>query len=795
MRISEQWLREWVNPPLNTQQLAEQLTMAGLEIETISPVAGKFTNVVIGKVITASPHPDADRLRVCQVDVGQTELLTIVCGAANVRADLKVAVALIGANLPGDFTIKAAKLRGVSSQGMICSASELNIEASGDGIMELAADAPIGTDFRRWSQLDDHVLDVHITPNRGDCLSIAGLARELAALNQCAITAVAINPISATITDQLPIRVHAPEACPRYLGRVIRNINPDAQTPPWMSERLRRSGINRIHPVVDVTNYILLELGQPLHAFDFATLNGGLEIRFARDQEHITVLDGREIILNSNTLVIADTQQAQAIAGIMGGLNSAVSATTRDIFLECAFFNPIAIAGRARRYGLDTDGAYRFERGVDPHLPLRALARATELLLTIAGGEAGPVTDITATNHFPPSPTITLSKQQLERVLGTAIATDKIVSILQQLGMQLSDTDPQHTAWEVTPPSYRYDITRAEDLIEELARIHGYDQIPDRQPYAPLSINTLSEKQITLAQLRNTLIERGYHEAITYSFISPKLQNLIDPEQKALTLLNPISNDLSVMRTSLWPGLLSAAAYNQNRQQSRVRLFETGLRFIVRDNTVHQEPFLAGIITGNLTPEQWGTPQRAVDFFDLKNDLETLFSLTAQPHEFSFRSGHHSALHSGQTSAIYFQNQIVGYCGALHPGLLPALELNGSVYLFELSLAALSTKQLAQFKPLSKFPAIRRDLSFWIDQEISIAQILQLVRKTAGEWLQDLCLFDVYQDKRSDANKRSLALGLIWQHPTRTLVDDEINELMQQVVATLKQTFTIELRD
>lgn len=793
MKLSEQWLRKWANPPINITELAEQLTMAGLEVESVTPVAGAFNNVIIGKVIKAEQHPNADRLRVCQVDVGQTELLNIVCGAANVRADLKVAVAMIGATLPGDFQIKAAKLRGVPSQGMICSAAELQLQESSEGIIELPTDAPIGVELREWLQLDDHVLDVHLTPNRGDCLSVLGLAREISVLNHCPLIAPNWQEVPATITEQLPVTIEATAACPRYLGRVIKGINPTASAPVWLTECLRRSGLKSIHPVVDVTNYVLLELGQPMHAFDLSKLQDGITVRFAHPDEHLTLLDEQKVPLDKKTLVIADAKQALAIAGVMGGLDSAVQATTTELFLESAFFNPLIITGQARQYGLETDSAYRFERGIDPELQRRAIERATQLLLEIVGGQAGPISERSYPEHLPVRAMITLRKKRLERVLGITMPTEKISAILQQLGMEIVQTE--NDIWQIKPPSYRYDLTIEEDVIEELARIYGYQNIAPQQPQIPLTFLPQPEQQLGLKRLRNLLVDRGYHEAITYSFISPKLQQLIDPQQAGIALSNPISAELSVMRTSLWPGLLNAVLYNQNRQQTRVRLFETGLRFIPQGNEVSQEAYLAGVITGDAYPEQWGEPQRAVDFFAMKNDLEALIRLTGNLPAFSWQKAEHAALHPGKTSAILFEQKIVGYLGALHPGLLETLDLIGPVYLFEIQLAALTAAVLPKFVALSKFPAIRRDISFWVAKTVSIQAILDQVRSCAGEWLNDLCLFDVYQSKDAADDKRSLALGLIWQHPTRTLVDDEINTLMDSVITALKQTFAINLRE
>lgn len=791
MKFSEHWLREWVNPPLNTHQLAEQLTMAGLEVESVLPVAGDFSKVVIGKVLSTEQHPDAERLRVCQVDVGQAAPLTIVCGGANVRADLKVPVVVVGGSIKGQ-EIKAAKLRGIASQGMICSVTELGLQETSQGIMELPADAPIGEDFRQWLQLNDHSLDLHITPNRGDCLSIAGVAREVAVLNDMAYQAPERKTIATAITDKFPITVDVPADCPRYFGRIIREINPHAITPIWMIERLRRSGLRSIHPVVDVTNYVLLELGQPLHAFDLDKLSGGIHVRRAHADETLILLDEQEVSLNPDVLVIADKQKAQALAGVMGGLESSVTTDTNNIFLESAFFNPLVIAGQARRMGVSSDGAYRFERGVDPELAAIAMERATELLLQIVGGKVGPIVEVVDKKHLPKAAEITLRKVRIERVLGVTIPEKEIETILHRLGMQCTKTSE---GWLVHAPSHRFDISIEADLIEELARIRGYQTIPLTRPHTTMEFLTAPERKIKLSRLRDVLIDRGYHEAITYSFIAPKLQQLIDPGQAILDLVNPISADLSVMRTSLLPGLLTAVAYNQNRQQMRVRLFETGLRYLSQQKEILQQPMLAGVVSGDAYTEQWGMAHKPVDFFDVKADLQALFTLTGEASAFSFVKAEHAALHPGQSAGVERAGKLIGYVGAVHPALLQQLDLTGSVFCFELQLDAITMAKLAQAQAFSKFPAIRRDISFWVDASIPVEKILAVVRNTAGELLTDASLFDVYQDKRSTENTRSLALGLLLQHPTRTLVDNEVNDIMERVLKALKQEFAIVLRD
>lgn len=791
MKFSEQWLREWVNPPVDTKTLAAQLTMAGLEVESVLPVAGSFEKVVVGYVVSAEKHPDADRLRVCKVDIGQPTHLDIVCGGANVRTGLKVAVVLVGGKI-GDLVIKEAKLRGALSQGMICSVKELGLAETSEGIMELPADAPIGEDFKTWLQLNDYAIDVHLTPNRGDCLSIAGIAREAAVLNNCELKTHDIQPVAAVIKDQFPIAVQASADCPRYLGRIIRGINAQAVTPLWMSERLRRSGLRSIHPVVDVTNYVMLELGQPLHAFDLAKLEHEIQVRHAVSDEKIVLLDGREVQLESGTLVIADKQQPQAIAGIMGGLSSSVTETTKDIFLESAFFNPLIIAGRARRYGLNTDSSYRFERGVCPVLSKQAIEYATTLLLKIVGGQPGPVVEKVSESHLPVINKIQLRKSRIEKLLGICIADNAVETILHRLGMELKKASE---GWLVTVPSYRFDLLLEQDLIEEIVRIFGYDNIPITKPQTSLAFLPCSEQQTQVARLRSFLVDRGYHEAITYSFISPKQQTLMDPKQAQLTIINPISADLSVMRTSLWSGLLNAVAYNQNRQQGRVRLFETGLRFLQENADIKQEPMLAGVIAGDAYPEQWGVKAKPIDFFDIKNDVESLFALTGKNSEILFDKAEHPVLHPGQASKIICDDKVIGYMGSLHPALLRELDLVGPIYLFEIRLDALCAGILPVFKPLSKFPAIRRDISFWVEKSIPLQQIIDAVRADAKDLLNDLCLFDVYAEAGAQANTRSLALGLVLQHQDRTLVDSEVDALIEQILKTLKQKFAINLRE
>ncbi len=791
MKLSEQWLREWVNPNLSVEQLAEQLTLAGLEVAAVHPVAGSFDKVVVGVVLSAAPHPDASRLQVCEVNIGADQTLTIVCGAKNCRAGLKVAVAQVGAHLPQDILIKEAKLRGVVSQGMLCSSNELGFaEGVQDaGILELPDDAPLGKDLREYLQLNDHGLDIHLTPNRGDCLSVKGLARDIAAITQQTMTQPQLAKQPVVIEDKIKINVASSADCPHYAGRIIRNINTQAKTPLWMQERLRRSGVRSIHPVVDVTNYVMLELGQPLHAFDLKQLKGVVNIRLAHPEEQVTLLDDKNVVLDANTLVIADESQVLAIAGVMGAANSAVTAQTQDVFLESAYFNPTRLAGRARHYGLNTDSAYRFERGVDPAITVSALERATQLMIEIVGGQAGPVTQVQSAAQ--PIPSIKFRPTQVQKLLGFSLSEEKIDSIFARLGMHVQHKDAH--AWQVTPPTWRFDLSLEVDLIEELARIHGYQHIPVTLPNSSLTFLPQPETQLALTRLQDLLIDRGYREAINYSFTAPKLQQTIFPNSEPLSLLNPISSELSVMRTSLWPGLLNSLRYNQQRQQLSCRLFETGVCFHSHAGKLEQQEYLAAVASGQCLPEQWGVASTPLDFFTIKSDLEALLSLTAKT-DIQFMPGTHPALHPGQSSDLHQAGKIIGYFGALHPKIITELDLIGPIYCFELKTSAISERCLPQFKAYSKFPMVRRDISFWVDQKYPAQTILQAVNHESGECLHRSFLFDVYFAEQ-EPQKRSLALALCWQHPTRTLVDAEVDELMQKVIHYLKQSFAIQLRE
>lgn len=791
MKFSEQWLRGWVSPQVSRDELVARLSMAGLEVDSVTPAAGAFTGVVVGEVLSTEQHPDADKLRVCQVSNG-AETFQVVCGAPNVRPGLKIPFAMIGAALPGDFKIKKAKLRGVESNGMLCSQAELQVGEGNDGLMELPADAPVGQDFRVYLELDDASIEVDLTPNRGDCLSVAGLAREVGALYDTAVTRPPVATVPAIHDQVVPVEVVASAACPRYLGRVIRNVDLSRPTPLWMVERLRRSDVRSIDAVVDITNYVMLELGQPLHAFDLAEINGGIRVRMAEEGEKLVLLDGQEVSLRADTLVIADHQRALAIAGVMGGEHSGVSATTRDIFLESAFFDQIAVAGKARSYGLHTDASHRYERGVDWQLAREAMERATGLLLDITGGEAGPVIETVSEQHLPSVEPIVLRAERMEQMLGMKMDAAEVERLLTALGLTVSSQTSEQ--WRVIVPSHRFDIALEVDLIEELARLYGYNRLPVRYPQARLAPQPRAEAQSDLPALRRLLVARGYQEAITYSFIDQKWFELFSPGVEPLLLANPISADMSAMRSSLWPGLVKSLQHNLNRQQDRVRLFESGLRFVGQLDGLKQEPMLAGVICGSRLPEGWAQGRDAIDFFDVKADVEAVLGFAGAQEEFRFVPGSHPALHPGQTARIEREGREVGYLGALHPELSKTLGLDRPVFVFELVLAEVAVGRLPKFHELSRFPEVRRDLALLADREVSATAVLDVIRENAGEWLTDLRLFDVYQGKGIDPLRKSLAVGLTWQHPSRTLTDDEVNASTQQILTSLEERLNATLR-
>ena len=795
MKFSETWLREWVNPSVSTDELTHQITMAGLEVDDVLPVAGSFTGVKVGHVVECGQHPDADKLRVTKVDVGEADLLDIVCGAPNCRQGLKVAVATVGAVLPGDFKIKKAKLRGQPSHGMLCSFTELGIDVESDGIMELAEDAVVGTDFRQFLGLDDVTVDVDLTANRADCFSIRGLAREVGVLNRADVTEPAINPVAPAIDDTVSIDVKAPAACPRYLGRVVKNVNVKAQTPLWMQEKLRRCGIRSIDPVVDITNYILLEQGQPMHAFDLNKIDGGIVVRMAEQGEKLTLLDGSEAELNADTLVIADHNKALGIAGIFGGQDSGVTSETQDVLLECAFFAPDHIRGRARSYGLHTDSSMRFERGVDYALQASAMERATELLVEICGGEVAPVVAVESASDLPTPNTVALRRTKLDRLLGHHIADADVVEILERLGMQVATTE---TGWTATAPTWRFDIAIEQDLIEEVGRIYGYDNIPNQSPAADLKMHDHVEANIPLKRVRNLLVDRGFQEAITYSFVEPEQQKLIVPDVEPLILPFPISADMSAMRLGLIQGLLNTVVHNQKRQQPRVRLFEYGLRFIPcesAENGMRQEPMLAGVIAGARSEEHWDIETNTVDFFDLKGDLEAILELSANEKAYSFAAVKHPALHPGQSAAIMIDGKEVGVIGTVHPELERKFVLNGRTIVFEIEWSTINTKVIPEAVQLSKFPSNRRDIALVVEEDIASGDIVAACLEKGGEFLTDARLFDVYLGKGVEEGKKSLAIALSLQSVERTLEDSDIAGAVDAIIAHVSEKFGASLRD
>ncbi|HEM8711710.1 TPA: phenylalanine--tRNA ligase subunit beta [Acinetobacter baumannii] len=791
MKISENWLRTWVNPAIDSDTLSDQLTMLGLEVDELAPVAKPFTGVVVGEVLTVEQHPDADRLRVTTVNIGSGEPLQIVCGAPNVRAGMKAPVATIGAILPGDFKIKKGKLRGVESQGMLCGASEIDLEDKIDGLLELPDDAPVGVNIREYLKLDDNVIDISITPNRGDCFSIRGIAREVAVINQLQMNEPEIKSVDATITDEKKV-VISTDGAPRYLGRVIKNVNVKAATPEWMEQALARSGIRTHSILVDVTNYVLMELGQPMHAFDLAKIEGTVHVRQAQPQEKLQLLNDQEVELQDDVMVIADDQKALAIAGIMGGLASSVTDDTTDIFLESAFFAPLAIAGRARRFGLHTDSSQRYERGVDFELPLIAMNRASQLIQELAGGEFGPITVAEKSDLLPKREAIELKQAQVDQLLGYKVAAEFITDALTRLGCEV--TVQANGEWSVVPPSHRYDMAIYQDLIEEVARINGYDNIQISLPSMDVQLAKYQDR-FEIAQLRQTVVTLGYQEAISFSFADAKLEKQLNPRVSPLMLANPISSDLAAMRSTLLSSLIPCVQYNLNRQQSRVRFFELGLRFDYQNaNSIQdlkQIPTLALVAVGSREPESWHAKPQPMDFFDFKGEVEEI--LAAGRVKVEYVRSERPWLHPGQSAEILVDGQSIGYLGRLHPSLENELDLS-TTWVAELDQAAVLQSYVSNFTELSRFPSVRRDIALLISDNINVRDIQQLIEKTGGELLDSTWLFDVYTGQGVEEGKRSLAFALLWQHPSRTLEDAEIKSGMDNIIQVLENTYQATLR-
>lgn len=788
MKISAQWLREWINPTFSNNELSAKLTMAGLEIDALTPVAEKFTHVVVGEVLHVEKHPDADRLRVCQVNIGEKDPSTIVCGAENVRQGLKVAAALPGAKLPNNINIKQSKIRNVVSNGMLCSARELGMSDEGKGILELPTNAPIGTNVWEYLNCEDEIIDVAITPNRGDCLSVLGLATEVSALTSSAIHSEKCHAVPSKNNTTLPVKIDLPKECPKYVGRIIKNIKADAITPIQIQERLRRSGIRCISAVVDVMNYVMLELGQPMHAFDLQEIIDEIHVRHANENEELTLLDGQTCKLHRETLVIADKKKPLAIAGVMGGLDSGVTLLTKDIFLESAYFSPESVARSCRRYILQSESSFRFERGIDPLLQAKAIERATQLLLEIVGGEPGPLIDMSSEQDLPHVKKIVLREARMDQLLGLHIPGKDVESILTALGFSVEKND---AGWQVTVPARRSDITIEADLIEEVIRLYGYDKLPTKNASGVLTMNVKQYDVLHLSELRFALMHLGYHEVITYSFIDKKLQNIFDPLQIPKELVNPITADMSVMRTNLWPGLIQTLLYNQNRQQNRVRIFETGLRFIGEK----QENVVSGLVSGSIYDLQWGHKEKSADFFDVKGDIEKILQLGKAHKTFHFKNTMHPVLHPGQSAEIFCGDKSVGVFGAIHPEISRALDLPEHVFVFELLLNLFAKKSTLQHKEISKFPEIRRDIAIFVDQTVPSQSIQDTIYDVGGELLKDVQVFDIYQQNQGETiPRKSIALALTLQHNSRTLVDEEVSEIVERIVLTLKQRFAAELR-
>ncbi|HVJ30315.1 MAG TPA: phenylalanine--tRNA ligase subunit beta [Gammaproteobacteria bacterium] len=789
MRVNLEWLREWVELG-DAESVAADLTTSGLEVEAVEPLAAVDPNIVVGEVLEVARHPNADRLSVCVVDDGAGRH-QVVCGAPNVAPGIKAPFARVGSLLPSGKAIGAAELRGVPSNGMLCSAKELELSDDTAGLLLLDADAPKGASAADYLKLDDAALEINVTPNRGDCFSVLGLARELAARRDTQLRYTAPEAVQPAIKDKLKIALGAPAACPRFAGRVLRGLARDARTPLWMRERLRRAGVRPLQPIVDVTNYVMLELGQPMHAYDLAKLDGRIEARLAQAGEKLTLLDGREVALADDMLVIADARGAVGLAGVMGGKSSAVSETTDSVFLESAFFAPAAIAGRARRLGLHTDASLRFERGVDPAGQVRAIERATELLLAICGGEAGPVSDVTHRAGLPKRPPVTLRRERLHAVLGVEVPAKRVATILDRLEMK---TKSMAAGWRVTPPPFRFDIAIEEDLIEEVGRMFGYDAIPSTPGEVVEQLGVATEHTVDADEIADLLAARGYAETITYSFIDPALDALVKPGSPPVELANPIASDMAVLRQSLWPGLISAARLNVTHQRQRLRLFELGPQFAAAERGVAQTAVVAGLALGTRAAEHWDGASPEVDYFDVKGDVEAVLRLTGAGAEFRFEAATHPALSPGRTARIVRGDRTVGWIGALHPELAKRIDRKRNAVVFALQLDALTPAIVPAFAGYSRFPSIRRDLAIVVAEDVSAEALTKAARAAAGDILQQVIVFDVYRGEGVDSRRKSIGLGLILQDASRTLTDEDADQKMRSVMQKLERELGATIR-
>ena len=804
MKFSAHWLHDWVPFDLGTAELCDRLTSAGLEVDGVEPVAADLADVVVATVEAVERHPNADKLKVCQVYDGDSRL-TVVCGAPNVRVGMKSALARVGAVLPGGVSIKRAALRGVESSGMLCSEVELGLGDDDDGILDLesgyAAAPGVLTPGRGLSEvlsLDDVTIELDLTPNRGDALSIRGLAREVALLTRQAVARPSYARVAATTDATFSVAVENFDGCPRYLGRVISGVDATRPVPWWLRERLRRSGLRSIDPVVDVTNYVLLELGQPMHAFDLGQLRGGIVVRDARPGESLTLLDDREVAVGDETggqrpLLITDARGPIAIAGVMGGNRSGIGPSTRDVFLECAFFDPLSVAATARRFTLQTDAAHRYERGVDYQLQAEAMERATGLLLDLVGGGAGPVVEAVSQPHLPRANVVRLRKRRLDRLVGERIPATEVGDILARLELNpVTSGSDDEVVWTVTTPSHRFDIEREEDLVEEVLRIHGYNAVGSRVPTGALPLGQPDLAVAPAGRFADLLVDLGYAEAITYSFVDQKLADVLEPSEDPIRVKNPVSSEHAVMRTSLLPGLVGALRRNLARQTERVRLFEVGQCFRVVGDELEQDLKCGGILFGPRHAPNWASESVETDFFDVKGDVERLLALGGRPA--SFVPTQDPALHPGQAAAVCIDGQPAGRLGRLHPEVAATLDMPRNVYCFELDLQALATRQRRVFGGLSRQPSVRRDLALVVGDTVPASEIESIVRERVGELLSGFAVFDLYTGEGIESGRKSVGISLTFQHRSRTLAEAEINQKVDDALADLNSRLGARLR-
>ena len=796
MQFSENWLRTMVNPTMTSDALSHLLTMSGLEVEEVEPVAPPFTNVVVGEVLEVSKHPDADRLNVCRVNVHTGTILNIVCGAPNVRPGLKVPCAMVGAVLPPGadgkpFEIKVGKLRGVESQGMLCSARELKLSEDHGGLMELPDDAPVGQNFRDYLQLNDLKFTIKLTPNKADCLSVLGVAREVSALTGTPLKAPAFQPVAVTLDEKLPVRVSAPDLCGRFAGRVIRGLNAKAPTPQWMKQRLERSGQRSISALVDISNYVMLELGRPSHVFDMDKIHGGLDVRWGRKGESLKLLNGNTVDIDEWVGVIADDKEIESLAGIMGGDSTAVSLDTSNIYLEAAFWFPQAIQGRARRYNFSTDAAHRFERGVDFTTVVEHIERITALLIEICGTpdtRVGPVDDQVV--NLPARHDVTLRTARAAKVIGVAITDDMVADIFTRLGLRFTQ---EPGLFSVTPPSYRFDIEIEEDLIEEVARVYGFENIPALPPVAAHAMRIAPEDTRSLFAIRRQLADLDYQEVVNFSFVEAAWESDFAGNTDPIRLQNPIASQMSVMRSSLLAGLVANARYNVNRKAARIRVFEAGAVFLKNAAVVDgplavagfdQPKRLGALAYGPVVEEQWGMATRNVDFFDMKADLEAMFA----PRALRFAKVDHPALHPGRSAQVMLGDKVIGVIGELHPKWQQKYDLPLAPVLFEVDVAALQQRDLPVYAEISKFPAVSRDLALVVKQSVPAQQLLDAFAaeqqsNPACGIVQAIVLFDEYQGKGLENDEKSLAFRFTLQDTQNTLQDDKVDGAMSALVA------------